>query len=192
MQTIESPRRSRRILAPLGTMLVAGAIAIGSGASFTSQSVNPESAYATGTLTQSNSKANAAIFNMSNLKPGDTVNGSVTIKNTGSLPAAFTLSELEADNGFVDDDNLKLTVTAADGETVFDGTFGTLGQKPLGTFAAAEAETFTFSVELAQTAGNAEQGRTATAIYQWDAVQTDAVTIDQPAGVPAIDTVANR
>jgi spore coat-associated protein N len=192
MQTTEAPRRSRRILAPLGTMLVAGAIAIGSGASFTSQSVNPDNAYTSGTLTQSNSKANAAIFNMSNLKPGDTVNGSVTIKNTGSLPAAFTLSELEADNGFVNDDNLKLTVTDSDGETVFNDTFGTLGQEPLGTFAAAEAETFTFSVQLAESAGNLEQGKTATAIYQWDAVQTGAVTIDQPADEAAVDTVANR
>jgi spore coat-associated protein N len=193
MDTTATPRSSRRILAPLATLLVAGAIAVGSGASFTSQSANPANVYASGTLTQSNSKAGAAIFNLSNLKPGDTLNGSVTLTNTGSLPATFTLSELDAVNGFVDDDNLQLTITnAGSGAEVFSGTFGTVGSKVLGTFAKNEARTYKFSVQLAATAGNAEQGKSATALYQWDAVQTDAITVDQPAGIPAVDTVANR
>ena len=191
METTSAPRRISRILAPLATMLVAGAIAVGSGASFTSQSANPANIYASGTLTQSNSKADAAIFNLSNLKPGDVLNGKVTLTNSGSLPSAFSLSELDATNGFVDDANLQLTVTDNAGAQVFSGTFGTLGSKTLGTFAAGEARTYTFSVKLAATAGNAEQGKTATATYQWDAVQGDAVTVEQPAGEPAIDPIAN-
>jgi spore coat-associated protein N len=189
----ESPRpvrRSRRVLAPLATLVVAGALAVGSGASFTSQSENPANVYATGTLTQDNSKANAAIFDVSNLKPGDTVNGEVTITNTGSLPAVFSLTET-ADNGFVTKSNLQMRISRVGGGEVFAGTFGTAGVRPLGTFAAGEARTYRFSVVLDADAGNAEQGRTATAGYVWDGVQTDAVTVDQPAGVPAIAVTAN-
>jgi spore coat-associated protein N len=184
-------RRSRRVLAPLATLLAAGALVMGSGASFTSQSENPANVYATGSLTQDNSKANAAIFDVVNLKPGDTVAGEVTITNSGSLPAVFSLSET-ADNGFVTESNLQMRISEVGGGQVFAGTFGTAGVQPLGTFAAGEARTYRFSVVLDAGAGNAEQGRTATADYVWDAVQTDAVAVDQPAGEPATRIVANR
>jgi spore coat-associated protein N len=184
-------RRSRRVLAPLATLLAAGALVIGSGASFTSQSENPANVYATGSLTQDNSKANAAIFDVVNLKPGDRVTGEVTITNSGSLPAVFTLSET-ADNGFVTESNLQMRISEVGGDQVFAGTFGSAGVQPLGTFAAGEARTYRFSVVLDAGAGNVEQGRTATAGYVWDAVQTDAVTVDQPADEPATRIVANR
>jgi spore coat-associated protein N len=182
-----APRR-RRILVPLATLLAAGALAIGSGASFTSQSTNPANLYATGTLTQSNSKAGTAIFNADNLKPGDTVNGEVTITNTGTLPATFTLTE-EADNGFEDPNNLELTITEVGGAQIHTGTFGTAATQALGTFTAGEARTYRFSVTLAADAGNDEQGLTATGTYTWDAVQTDAVTINQPADADTTDPV---
>ncbi|MBD8608868.1 hypothetical protein IFT73_18580, partial [Aeromicrobium sp. CFBP 8757] len=85
--------KTKKILLPLATLVAAGAIAVGSGATFTSTSANTISSVTSGTLTQSNSKANAAIFNLTNIKPGDVVNGSLTIKNTGSLPATFSLTE---------------------------------------------------------------------------------------------------
>lgn len=184
-------RSRRRILAPLATLLVAGAIAIGSGANFTSTSSNPANLYATGTLTQANSKADSAIFRLSNLKPGDTLDGEVTITNTGSLPATFTLSEVDPQNGFANPANLRMSITdTGSGATVFDGTFGTTGTKALGTFKAGEARTYRFRVLLATSAGNAEQARTATATYTWDAVQTEGEATAQPATTPAVDTHA--
>lgn len=62
----------RKVLVPLGTALVAGAIAIGSGATFTSQSSNDGNAYAAGPLEQSNSVV-GELFSLTNLKPGDQV-----------------------------------------------------------------------------------------------------------------------
>lgn len=179
----QSERRNRKVLAPLATLLVAGAIAVGSGASFTSESENPNNMYATGTLTQVNSRDGEAIFNLDNLKPGDTLEGTVTITNSGSLPAAFTLAEEGAVNGFVIDENLQMVVTDTTNSTpVFSGTFGTLGSQDLGQFAAGEARTYEFSVTLALAAGNDEQGKTATATYSWDAIQIDdGVTYTQPA-----------
>lgn len=184
-------RSRRRVLAPLATLLVAGAIAIGSGANFTSTSTNPANLYATGTLTQANSKADSAIFRLSNLKPGDTLDGEVIITNTGSLPATFSLTEENPVNGFANPENLQMTITDTGAKTtVFQGTFGTAGTADLGTFTAGEARTYQFDVHLAASAGNAEQARTATATYTWDAVQTDGETTVQPADQPAIDTNA--
>src|SRR5690606_19765289 len=77
---VKTPARSRkRLIVPLAGLLVAAAITVGSGADFVANSVNSANAFSTGTLTQSNSKSGSAIFNASNLKPGDTLNGTVTI-----------------------------------------------------------------------------------------------------------------
>jgi hypothetical protein len=180
------PRRTRKVLVPLTTLLAAGAITIGSGASFTSHSENAANQYKAGTLLQTNSKA-GAIFNVSNLKPGDTVNGTVTITNSGSLPASFSLTET-ATNGFVTPSNLQLTVK--DGTTtVYSGTFGGLGTKALGTttWAAGESHTYSFSVTLAGTASNDEQGKSATATYSWDSVQGAPITVEATGAAQSVN-----
>jgi len=172
----------KRLIVPLAGLLVAAAVAVGSGADFVSNSVNAANAYSTGTLTQTNSKAGSAIFNASNLKPGDTLNGKVTITNSGSLPAKFALTE-DAANGFTTKSNLGLVITRAGSATpVWTGTFGDLtsaGPLDLGTFAAGESHDYTFSLTLAQSATNAEQGKSATATYSWNATQAAATTTEQ-------------
>ncbi len=119
-------KTQKKILLPLATLLAAGAIAVGSGATFTSTTANTISSVTSGTLSQSNSKADQAILNLTNIKPGDTINGALTITNTGSLPADFTLTETSSANGFADK-YLTLTITNTTTSTqVFDGTFGAL------------------------------------------------------------------
>jgi spore coat-associated protein N len=176
------PNARRKVLVPLGTLLVASALVAGSGATFTSTSANTTSAFTTGTLTQSNSKAGQAIFDLDNLKPGDTLNGTLTITNTGSLPAAFSLTETSSSNAFSADLlTLRITNTTT-GTTVYDGTFGGLvdgAQNELGTYAAGDANTYQFTVTLDAAAGNSEQGKSATATYQWDSVQLDPTTYNQ-------------
>jgi hypothetical protein len=192
MQESPRPRRTRRILVPLATLAAAGALTIGSGANFTSTSKNPASMVASGTLTQSNSKADAAIFNVNNIKPGDTVVGEVKITNTGTLPANFSLTETVAANTFVNKSMLQLVVSDATG-TIYSGAFGSLGStKSVGTtLKAGEARTYKFAVTLSPDATNDEQGKSASATYTWDAVQTSAVTVTQGADTPATATNAN-
>lgn len=179
--TVSRPRRYR-VLVPLAGLAAAAALAVGSGADFTSNSVNSANAFSTGSLTQANSKANAAVFTLDNMKPGDTLNGSVTITNTGSLGAGFKLTET-ASNGFTTRSNLQLTITESGANTpVWTGTFGELtaaGPLELGDWTPGQAKTFDFSVTLAQSADNSEQGKTATATYSWDAVQAAGTTTDQ-------------
>ncbi|MDC5697176.1 CalY family protein [Intrasporangium calvum] len=166
---------SKKILVPLATLVVAGAIAVGSGATFSSTSENTISSVTAGTLTQSNSKDGLAVFNVANIKPGDTVNGTVTIKNTGSLPANFTLTEVSSSNGF-SGNNLTLVIkNQATNAEVYNGTFGGLksaGAKGLGdTWAAGASNTYVFTVKLALDTPNADQGASASATYKWDATQ---------------------
>ena len=172
-----------RILIPVATLIAAAALTAGTGANFVSSSTNTANSFATGTLTQSNSKPNAAIFSLNNLKPGDSLVGTVTIANTGTLASTFTLTE-DATNGFVNKDNLELRITtAADlSSTVWEGTFGeltTAGPLALGDFAAGESREYIFTVTLDPSADNTEQGKSASASYAWDAIQTDATTYNQ-------------
>lgn len=171
-----------KILAPLAVLLAAGALAVGSGATFASDSSNTISAVTSGTLTQSNSKQGQAIFNLTNIKPGDTVNGSLTITNTGSLPAAFSLTETASTNGF-SGEYLQLVITnTTTGSQVYSGTFGGLEdglKNELGVVQPAAANAYTFSVTLDQSAPNSQQGKTASASYAWNSVQLDGTTVNQ-------------
>ncbi|HXF02743.1 MAG TPA: TasA family protein [Arthrobacter sp.] len=176
-----SPSRRGRILLSLAGLLAAGAVAVGSGADFAASSVNTDNAFTSGSLSLSNSKANSAVFNMSNLKPGDSVTGSVTITNSGTLPAAFTLKET-ATSTFPNADLLTLRITDAKNPktTVWAGNLGAVGTTELGTLAAGEQREFVFTVTLSKDATNAEQGKTATALYAWGAVQAEGQNYTQP------------
>lgn len=173
---------TKKVLVPLATLLAAGAVAIGSGATFTSSTANTISSVTSGTLTHTNSKSNAAVFNLTNIKPGDVVNGSLAITNTGSLPAAFSLTETTSTNQFADD-ALTLTITnTTSGTQVYSGNFGGLvdGKKnTLGTVEPGVVNNYTFSVRLADTADNTQQGKTASAAYSWDSTQLSATTTNQ-------------
>jgi hypothetical protein len=172
----------RKILVPLATVLAAGAVAVGSGATFTSATNNTLSAVTSGSLSQSNSKDKAAIFGLENLKPGDTVNGYLSVTNTGTLPAKFSLTEASSVNGFAGNNlTLKITNTTTSAQ-VYSGTFGGLvdgAKNDLGTVAAGARNDYTFQVTLASTTDNTDQGKTASAVYTWDSVQLDGQTYDQ-------------
>lgn len=175
---------TRKFLIPLATLVAAGGIAVGSGATFTSTTGNTISSVTAGTLTHTNSKADQAIFTLTNMKPGDTVKGQLTLTNTGSLPAAFSLTEVTSANTFATNgSNLTLDIVDnTSNSTVYSGTFGGLvdgAKNTLGTWAAGSARTFTFTVKLSQDAPNGDQGKTASAVYTWDSVQLAADTFNQ-------------
>jgi len=172
-----------RILIPAATLLAAVAVTVGSGATFVSTSTNPGNSYESGTLTQDNSRADSAIFSLTNAKPGDQVISEVTITNSGSLPATFALTE-DATNGYTTKSNLTLRITEENSpkETVWSGTFGELtaaSPLALGEFAAGEKRVYVFTVTLDSKADNSEQGKSASATYTWDATQLEATTTNQ-------------
>jgi hypothetical protein len=189
-------RHPKRTIAALATGLAAAGVAVGSGADFSAQSANPANTFTAGTLTMDNSRAGAAIFAPSDLKPGAPgQTGTVDIANTGSLPGVFSLSRdglASTDTGAANPTPFatKVNVTvvdcgtfAGDGgapgcgdagdSTVYNGTLaGESADHPLGTFAAGEKHRYRFAAELAASAGNEYQGDSSSARYVWNSVQT--------------------
>jgi hypothetical protein len=86
----------RTLLGALLMLVVAAGLAVGSGASFTSQTASPGNMITAGALTIDNDKRNdgteGAIFHADNMKPGDSTSGVVTVSNTGTVDGAFTLA----------------------------------------------------------------------------------------------------
>ena len=178
----------RKVLVPLATVLAAGAVAVGSGATFSSQTDNTISSVTSGSLDHTNSKNNQAIFNLDNMKPGDTLNGTLTITNTGSLPANFSLTESSSVNPFgkvgaTQDSNLSLSITNTTTNTqVYSGDFGGLvdgSATSLGEVAAGAANAYRFTVKLHGDTPNTDQAKTASALYTWNSVQLSASTYNQ-------------
>lgn len=177
-----------KVLVPLATMLAAGAVAVGSGATFSSETGNTISAVTSGTLTHSNSKDGKAIFALQNVKPGDVVNGSLTVTNTGSLPARFALTEVSSANAFSAKagstaSNLSMAITNVTTNTqVYNGDFGGLvdgAANDLGVIAPGVPNEYRFTVKLDADTPNGDQAKSASAVYRWNSVQLSAETTNQ-------------
>jgi spore coat-associated protein N len=176
--------KPKRTLGVLAVVLAAVGVAVGSGANFSAQTANPSNTFTAGTLTMANSQA-GAILTASNMKPGDTSNGTVDIENTGSLSGTFSLSRSalnDSDSSNPMSDKLNLVVKDcgnfssgtpscdAGDPNVYSGTIGAMtGSSALGTHAAGEKHRYQFAVTFDSSAGNAYQGDSSTATFQWNA-----------------------
>jgi hypothetical protein len=179
-------RNPKRRLGALGALLVAGSIAVGSGANFTSASANPSNTLSAGTLSQVNSKAGSAILTAPAMRPGDSATGTVDIENSGSLSAVFRLSRsniVDSDGANPMSAKLQLVVTdcglwsggtaptCASGSQVYSGTIASMAQQTLGTFAASAKRRYQFVVTFpdAGTGGadDAYQGDSTTVQFDW-------------------------
>jgi spore coat-associated protein N len=176
----------RTLLLGLGTIGLAAAVTVGSGADFTSTSANPSNIFTAGTLTHSNSKAGAAILTATNMRPGDTAPGTVDIQNTGSLSGNFSLAKTATDAA-APSFSSKLTIVITDtGDpgclvacpgpvVVYSGTVAAMGTQALGTFAAGATHRYSFLVTFPNTgapgagADNAYQGASTSVLYTWTA-----------------------
>jgi len=156
----------RLVVLPLASLLAAAGLTVGSGADFRSSLVVSTPSTTSGALSPSNGRANSAIFRLGNLKPGDSLTGSVVIANSGWLVERGT-------NGFVKKDNLSLVIAAPTAPTaptapIWVGTFGALTREgPLALGGDGTPRKYIFTVTLAPSADNTEQGRTASASYRW-------------------------
>jgi spore coat-associated protein N len=175
----------RKVLLAFGALLVAAALAVGSGANFNSTSANPSNIFTAGTISHSNSKANAAILTATNLVPGNTATGTVIIKNTGSAAGTFTLThtapvDTPASPGLskyltltVVDQGDPTCVTACPANvTLYTGTINAMPATiALGVFAPGAQHqylyTMTFPNGGLNGADNAYEGASMTVGYNW-------------------------
>jgi len=168
-------KHPRKAIGGLATILAAAGLAIGSGATFSAQSANPANTFTSGTLLHTNSANGLAIVTGANLKPGDVRTGEVTITNTGTLNGAFKLSESNDSSSFsagsleLSIDDVTVPATPAN---VYSGDLGQVAAAgiALGDQAAGAARRYRFTVTLDAAAPNADQGKSATADYEWTEV----------------------
>ena len=170
---------SKNILLSLATVAAVSAAAIGGTyASFTATPTTIASnAFTTGTLAMSRT-GSGAIFTAGNMKIGDTATGSVTINNTGSLAATYTLDgTITGDATLAHDLGLKIYADVdSSGTPIYDGALDGVSALALGSFAATSGtHTYYFHISLPTTGSsagdNALQGKTATASFTWSATQ---------------------
>jgi hypothetical protein len=177
----------RKLLLAMGMLLAAAAVAVGSGADFNSTSANASNVLSAGNLAQSNSKASAAILTASLLKPGATSTGTVDIKNTGDIAGVFTLAKSNVvDTPASPTFSTKLTVLIEDmgdpactvscpaAVSKYNGTMAAMDTIALGSFAAAEAHRYKFTVTFpdggANGADNAYKSSSTSLTYNWTSV----------------------
>lgn len=115
------------------------------------------------------SSRQGAILSAPNLVPGDSASGSITITNSGSLAARLSLRS-ETTGSRLLASRLRLVVAkASTGARVYAGPLSRFQGYELGRFAAGEAQTYRFEVELPSAVGNEAQGLAAEARFTWTA-----------------------
>jgi hypothetical protein len=180
---VSNPKRTLGLLA---LVLLAVGVAVGSGANFTAQSANPSNTFTAGDLEIDNSLEGAAILNASAMKPGDVAEGTVDIKNAGTVDGDFSLSRTNLVdtpaspamssqlNVLVEDcgnfSSGTPTCEASDTD-VYTGTLAAMNASlNLGNYAADEQHRFKFTVTFSAGAPDSYEGAQSTATFQWDAV----------------------
>jgi predicted ribosomally synthesized peptide with SipW-like signal peptide len=103
-------RRRQNGLIALVAVAVSGALVLSAtNAAFTATTTNPGNAFAAGTVALADDDAGNALFDLSNLKPGDSTSQCITVSYTGSLGAQLRMYAATTGTGLGADLNLKLT-----------------------------------------------------------------------------------
>lgn len=142
---------------------------------------------ATGSFTQSNSRAGMPIFTASNVGPGDSASGEVTITNTGTIKGYFYLSQAQLTDtvgpgGGALSSRLRLTVrdvtSPGSPTTVYSGPFAAMDAQPLGFIDPGASRVYDFSAlfldggtpPAAGAGDNAFKGSSTSVRYVWSAL----------------------
>lgn len=184
---IRSRQQPRRLAYRLLSLVVVAAVGV-LAAGGVRRPPRAESIRTAGVLSQSNSKDGSAILTASNLKPGDSTSGAVTITNTGTLAGDFELNksnlgDLLGPGGGALSGALDLLVQdVTDGRDIYHGALGAMPAQPLGSFTPGESHTYRFTVGLPERGAVDDQfaGATTSVQYNWVA-RADASPTPAPA-----------
>lgn len=175
----------RRLLFSLAALLLATALAAGSGANFTAVSANRGNVIEAGIVAFTTSATGSAAFTVGALAPGHSDTDTVDLANTGDLTAAFTLTA----SSLVDrpaspalSGKLDLVVkdlgdpacasACPDPVTRWSGKLGSLSSASLGSWAAGARHRIAFVVSMPDGGSGAEdayQGASSTIDLTWTA-----------------------
>jgi hypothetical protein len=133
-----------------------------------------------GSLSLSNSREGSAILSLAPMRPGDSVTGTVTIGNTGTLPGDLTLSasnlvDVPGPGAGALSATLDLLVEDVTNPgspvAVYNGTIPAMAPVSLGSLAAGASRDYSFRVLFPETGAgdNVYQGSTLSVQFDWTA-----------------------
>jgi len=169
------------VILALGIMIT-GALGL-----FTDQESVGSNSFSTGTLDLSANPA-SALVTFSNMAPGDSVTGQLTLTNSGTLQLRYAMTTSATNDDAKNlRDQLQLTIKTLgtdcntfDGIQLYTGTLasGVIGDAAQGaqagdrTLAAQGSESLCFRVQLPLSTGNSFQNAATTATFTFQAEQT--------------------
>jgi spore coat-associated protein N len=150
----------QKMVGVLFALLLAAAMAVGSGANFTSQTVNAGNLVAAGTLKATG--PNTAILNVTKIRPGESPSGEATFSNTGNTQGKFSVtpSNMADTPGTAGGPNLsgKVTLTVQEltgpggtavGAPAYSGLLSAFNAATdLGDIAGGASKTYKFTVSF--------------------------------------------
>jgi hypothetical protein len=179
-------QRRFQVLATLTGVIMAVAVVMASGASFTAHSANADNVFSAGKLAMVNTP-NGMSVTVNNMVPGETRDGTVTIANTGDVQGDFFLEPVTISGDSMGGkfaDELQILITDEGGKEIYKGSLSGLEQVKLGVWQPKAENTYTFHVSFpdtgrtaSTTAGEAPignendyMGAITTARFDWTAV----------------------
>jgi outer membrane biosynthesis protein TonB len=116
----------------------------------------------TPTLTLTTNRGAVAVVNLADLVPGDTMNRTITLKNTGTVGFRYAVSATHTASTLLWTDTtqgLQLTVGAFDGTVLYSGPISGLGSLASGTtLAPGDTELLSYTFDYPSTAPDSFQG----------------------------------
>jgi hypothetical protein len=152
---------SRKVLLPLGSLLGAVVMVMALGIPWTSAGEGA------GGIRLSADDQHGATLTITEMKPGESVTRSVTIRNSGGTASRLSFQETGEPSDFADGE-LRLAIEQ-DGKPVYDGEFAGMSDfaQDMGYLAPGGSSTFMFTISLPDDAPFVNQGDAATASYAW-------------------------
>lgn len=179
--------KAARVAAAITLAGVAGTTALavtpGTFGGFTASQTNPGNTVKAGTVVMTDSVSGALTFgglslpySSTNMQPGQSVNGTVTITNSGTLPVTATLAVVSVTGTVTPATDWTLKVVDENSHVIYNGNLAAVAATALpattgSNWAAGEAHTYTVTVGLASTAGNEAQASNPSFELDWASAQ---------------------
>jgi Ca2+-binding RTX toxin-like protein len=183
----------QRVIATVVVLLAIGVCATKLHAAVTGHDSAPPNlqTLTSGSMSVSNSADGSAIFAASNMAPGVTDQGEVSIGNTGAAPGTLVLSSFDRSDspgtyGGVLSERLDVRiedVSSGANSVVYADKLASMPEQQLGTLAPGKSRTYRFTVSMPDggaptapwTGDNLYQRATASLSYEWTLTETEPV-----------------
>jgi len=133
---------NRKLLLSVSSVLAAGLLAVATGL------LNSDASAASDGVRLIGDESGGAVLVVTAIEPGDSVTRTVTIENTTDAEGRLTFTEQGGPATFADGE-LRVVIER-DGDELYDGRFGDMGDfaQDVGLLPAGESSTFSFTVSL--------------------------------------------